>query len=297
MKVDQLGYLAFDFPSAAMADMRTLFQHVIGADVVDGEDGSVRVRLDGRAFRIDMRQQDGLESGYRVAAVGWEVADGPALDALVARVRARGIEVTQGDAAACEARSAAALVRFTDPFGFPVEFFVDRPFGTDERLSTRFVCGSTDRGKFGLGHVVQITHDHLAALDFYRDVLGFGFSDRITWDAADLFFLHCNKRHHSVALGGEIFGMKSGQIDHFMIEATAREYVDEAYAKLKEHGFAVSQTLGQHTNDDVYSFYLMAPVGFRVEFGFGGNIVDDPEHWVAKQYDSPSRWGHELMHP
>ena len=71
---------------------------------------------------------------------------------------------------------------------------------------------------------------------------------------------------------------------------------DEAYARLATLGFPVSATLGQHTNDHVYSFYMICPMGFRIEFGFGGRVVEDSTTWQVVQYDAPSSWGHEMLH-
>lgn len=293
MKVEQLGYLIFDVTPDVFAKMRSVFADLIGAATQVTADGSVQVRLDGRPFRILLRPSD----TYKLAAIGWEVRDQAALDCLVARVSAHGLEVVQGSPSELEARAAQVLTRFTDPDGFHIELFVDQTFAQDAALAAKFVCGKTARGQFGLGHLVQASRDRFAALEFYKNVLGFGFTDRITWGPADLHFLHCNKRHHSLALAGEIFGLTSGQIDHFLIETTSKQRVDEAYSRLGELGFAVSQTIGQHTNDNMYSFYMLAPTGFRIEFGYGGSTVEDTATWQPKTYDSPSSWGHELAHP
>lgn len=292
MKVEQLGYLIFDITHQTFAAMRSVFADVIGAKVEDQADGSVTVQMDGRPFRVQLRPSD----LFRIVAVGWEVKDRQTLDALSERVRAHGLSLQDGRSADLAARAVEALVRFTDLDGFPVELFVDKAFAADPDLSSRFVCGKTDSGNFGMGHLVQIAADRFAAKEFYQNVLGFGFTDRITWDAADLFFLHCNKRHHSLALAGEVFGLRSGQIDHFMIQTPDKARVDEAYERLQALGFAVSQTLGEHTNDKTYSFYMMTPAGFRLEFGYGGITVEDPAQWQPAVYDSPSSWGHELQH-
>jgi hypothetical protein len=50
-------------------------------------------------------------------------------------------------------------------------------------------------------------------------------------------------------------------------------------------------TLGRHTNDLMYSFYLVTPSGFNLEFGYGGRSVDDAT-WQIAHYDAASIWGH-----
>lgn len=291
MNVKQLGYLVFDVDATSHDGMRTVLGELFEATVVTAPDGSDRVRLDGRDFRIRLRPA----AQNRLAAIGWEVESVEELDRLAARLAAAGHVASRMTAADCADRQVAAALQLADPEGFPLELYVDQPFERDEQMAARFVCGSGEDGAFGLGHLVQICNDRAETQRFYMDMLGFALSDRITWPAADLWFLHCNRRHHSLALSNEALGLKAGMIDHFMIEARSRKQVDRAYARLSGLGFAVSQTLGQHTNDLVYSFYMMGPMGFRIEFGFGGRTVDDPAAWQVVQYDAPSSWGHELL--
>ena len=290
MSVTQLGYLVFEVAPQSAEGMKSVFRDVMQAPLIDRGDGVAVVRLDGRPFRIMLR-----EGGRdRLAAIGWEVESGEALDAIVALLAGSGIACAGLAPDECADRAVERGITFSDADGFPVELFVDLPFAADPETAAKFVCGSDSVGAFGLGHLVQICRDRAATQAFYTDALGFRLSDRITWDAADLYFLHCNKRHHSLALSGEAFGLKAGMIDHFMIEARSKAQVDEAYARLATLGFPVSATLGQHTNDHVYSFYMICPMGFRIEFGFGGVVVEDSSTWEVIQYDSPSSWGHEM---
>ncbi len=82
-----------------------------------------------------------------------------------------------------------------------------------------------------------------------------------------------------------------------MLEAKSKEQVDRAFAAVKRLGYDVLMTIGQHSNDKVYSFYMMAPAGFAVELGFGGQVIGDLESWHVGFYDAPSIWGHELQLP
>lgn len=171
---------------------------------------------------------------------------------------------------------------------------VDAPFAPALALEARFICGRDGAGSFGMGHLVQSSADPARAIAFYSEVMGLAITDRIVWPDADLMFLHCNNRHHSLAIAGEVLGLQAGGIDHFMIETTNRDEVDAAYAQLEANGFQVSMTLGQHTNDHMYSFYVYAPAPFRIEFGFGGRDAKQSEYTV---YDAPSSWGHEFHPP
>jgi catechol 2,3-dioxygenase-like lactoylglutathione lyase family enzyme len=55
-------------------------------------------------------------------------------------------------------------------------------------------------GNLGLGHVVYWVKDLAASVKFYQDIMGFSISDYIAWDDNDAVFMHCNSRHHTLAL-------------------------------------------------------------------------------------------------
>lgn len=287
--VSALGYLVFECTPDVLGAMEAVYGEVLGAALSKDIDGAVSVRFDGRPFRIKMT----VGGANRLVAVGWEVPEF-GFDDLLARLGAKGIALSVGTPDLIEERAVRRLAHFTDGDGFRHEFHVDAPFPADPALDALFVCGHEPNGEFGLGHIVQMVSSMAATRDFYVDLLGFGISDRITWPAADLFFFHCNQRHHTVALSEPAMGLAPGAIHHLMIEAKSQEQVDRAYARLQELGFPVIMTIGQHTNDDVYSFYMGVPAGFAIEFGFGGKVVDRAT-WQFAEYDAPSSWGHELQ--
>ena len=49
---------------------------------------------------------------------------------------------------------------------------------------------------------------------------------------------------------------------------------------LEAEGWAVTRTLGRHTNDQMISFYLTTPSGFHIEYGYGG--LQGDVSWVPK---------------
>lgn len=286
--VSALGYLVFECTPEVLGAMEAVYGDVLGAGI-SKDGGAVAVRFDGRPFRI--RMETGSEN--RLTAIGWEVPHDGFGD-LAARLGAHGIALTQGTPELLDARLVDRLAHFTDGDGFRHEFHVDRPFAADPALDAKFVCGHEPNGEFGLGHIVQIVSSMAQTRDFYVDLLGFGVSDRITWPAADLFFFHCNQRHHTVALSEPALGLAPGAVHHLMFEAKSKEQVDRAYERLQQLGFPVIMTIGQHTNDEVYSFYMGVPAGFAIEFGYGGKVVDRAT-WEFAEYDAPSSWGHELQ--
>jgi hypothetical protein len=81
---------------------------------------------------------------------------------------------------------------------------------------------------------------------------------------------------------------------HFMLEALTLDDVGYTLDRHESQGLPVSLGLGKHTNDKMVSFYSRSPLGFDVEFGYGGIRVDDAI-WAVSEITSPSFWGHRRM--
>jgi 2,3-dihydroxybiphenyl 1,2-dioxygenase len=131
-------------------------------------------------------------------------------------------------------------------------------------------------------------------LDFYTRLLGFRVSDFIREElapgfVADVAFLHCNGRHHTVAFASMPFPKRT---HHFMIEVTDIRDVGLAYDRCMDARVPFEMTLGMHPNDRMFSFYVRTPSGTNVEFGWGGLMITDEEAWQTVTYDKLSAWGH-----
>ena len=144
----------------------------------------------------------------RLAAVGWECANEGELDDVRRRLDAAGVAWEEAPEEVRHDRKVAGCIVCEDPAGFRLEIFhtmalqhrrIPTPYGHE------FVTGDQ-----GAGHIVLSTPDETAALEFYRDVLGFSLRDSMSLppeilgrpadgDPAWLRFLGCNPRHHSLA--------------------------------------------------------------------------------------------------
>ena len=100
-------------------------------------------------------------------------------------------------------------------------------------------------------------------------------------------FLHCNPRHHSLAL----VPAPQAALYHFMLEMNTLDDVGYTLDRHATSETPISSGLGKHTNDHMVSFYSTSPSGFEVEIGCGGRRVDDST-WVVSQLTKPSFWGH-----
>jgi len=88
--------------------------------------------------------------------------------------------------------------------------------------------------------------------------------------------------------------MKSGCMNHFMLETRALDDVGRAYDLVRSRKLLLVLSLGQHSNDHTTSFYMKAPSGFSMEYGWGGLLVDDAVGRVT-HHSTTKLWGHENM--
>jgi 3,4-dihydroxy-9,10-secoandrosta-1,3,5(10)-triene-9,17-dione 4,5-dioxygenase len=66
--------------------------------------------------------------------------------------------------------------------------------------------------------------------------------------------------------------------------------VGRAHDRARAHKVPLMATLGRHSNDWMFSFYMRSPAGFGIEVGAEGRRVDDAT-WVSRVYTSDI-WGH-----
>lgn len=267
-------------------------EQVLGmAAVDDGKDG-LFLKMDRRDFRLAIER--GSEDCY--LASGWEVADADAFEAVLAKLRKAGVEISEGGEALKAARRVDRLVSFRDPAGNLQELSYGYTGGQTNFVSPIGHSGFKT-GIYGLGHTVLPALPFDATLAFYRDVLGFGLSDVFNFQPAPdapvirIYFLHaaCG-RHHSVALAE--MPAPSGCV-HLMVEVNSMTEVGLAQDRATQLGVKFMATLGEHENDRMTSFYVMTPGNFALEYGWGGIDVD-PKTWEPTQTARVSIWGHDF---
>jgi 2,3-dihydroxybiphenyl 1,2-dioxygenase len=285
--VDALGYLGL---TAEDLDQWDDFATTVLGMQTERSDGRLLVRMDERAYRISVSpggsaEDTGMAGG--LAHLGFEVCGPQELDELEAVLQRRQIATERGSDADCARRKVRQLVRCCDPAGHPLEIYWGHELATHPFRSPagrRFVTAG-----LGFGHVVLVVAPETldTCIDFYRSALGFRDSDVIDIDGTEVTFLHCNGRHHTVALApGEA---EYRGVNHFMAEVD--EIIDVGIAADTARRLGVQKsTIGMHTNDEMLSFYAVTPSGCEVEYGFGGRIVSDP--YTQGFYTAPSIWGH-----
>jgi extradiol dioxygenase len=280
--IESLAYIGFTSPNHD--EWRDFGSCVLGMELADdGDDGAVRLRLDDRDHRIAIHPGERNDLAY----LGWSVAGPDGLAAATTTLAAAGFDVQRGDDELANRRHVAEVSWFTDPIGVRHELAWGQEHRPGSFRPGRPLSGFVT-GDGGLGHVVMLVPDLAAAESFYTSVLRFGLSDQVRMGPMILRFLHCNERHHTVALAG-VPGMKG--VHHLMVEVASLDDVGTAYDICRAQGIPLAMDLGRHTNDRMTSFYVRTPGGFEIEYGCGGVLVDDG--WSVDSYDAISIWGHK----
>lgn len=287
MAVTALTYVTFDV--ADLAVWKDLYTSIYGMQLMERTDGAVDIRCEELHHRISLYPtgRDGIRS------VGWELPNAQALEALVARLRDTGLQVTAGSPDLCRERKVQMLYRFHEPFlSLETELIVAPLYPQHAFVPTRGISGFKTAG-MGLGHVVFHTHDVDGAVAFYRDIMGFGLSDYMAWADIEAIFLHCNPRHHSLAIMNLCNNTRSGQFNHIMIEALSFDDVGYAYDIVRDRDIPLIMEMGKHSNDHMQSFYIRSPGGYGIEYGYGGREIG-PD-WEIRSYDQPMLFGHRMV--
>ena len=224
-----------------------------------------------------------------LVAVGWLADD---LDGMHERLAACGAQVSWMDPEYVARRGAGRVLRTEDPKGLAVDI-LDRtasssafePAGHGHRYVT---------GDLGIGHLTFGSRDLVEFERFLTDGLGLKVTDYNKVDLAAglsvrVGFYRANRRHHTVACGTI---ETPNRLQHFFLEVPDRATVDAAFDRVTRAGIPVAHRIGQHPNDELYTFYVVSPSGFQAELGAGGLLMDDDR--PVGYWEGMSNWGHEM---
>jgi len=288
--VRALGYVGIT--SSELERWQKFATDFLGAEVIHRANDDLEVlhlKVDGRMWRLAVHRAEDDHLAY----LGWEVAGKYDLQVLVDAVGATGVTVEYVDASEARSRGVLQLARFQDPAGTPVEVFYGQhsDFRFASPLGIEFV---TD--PYGLGHVMLSVNAFDECVDFYCNVLGFRVSDFADLEGVRATFLRCNDRHHSLALREAVstdptVSFQQSALRHLMLEVSRQDDVGRALDRCTELGYAISRSLGRHSNDEMFSFYVKSPSEFDLEFGHGGLLIDDTR-WTPRCQIGGDHWGH-----
>ncbi|MGE0485307.1 MAG: VOC family protein [Gammaproteobacteria bacterium] len=286
--VTELGYLGIEATDIPAWERFALDQ--LGLQRADGAaDGTLALRIDDRAQRIVIEPGPADDMSF----AGYDCGSEAALDALVDRLRADGLAVDECSDELAARRRVRRLFATRDPAGNRVELYVDLVHATTP-FQSELVPSGFFTADGGLGHTFLPVADRAAVIDFYSRI-GFRISDYIREEVApgmvvDGAFMHCNGRHHTIAFAAFPSPKK---LHHLMLQVNDRVDVGCAYDRVLAARTPLSATLGMHPNDLMFSFYVVTPSGFSIEFGSGGRQIEDDATWEVVTYDRLSLWGHK----
>ncbi|MFJ3496935.1 VOC family protein [Streptomyces sp. NPDC086091] len=297
MTVNGLGYLGL--VTDRIDRWRAFAPLVLGLhtreDVRDPQAERLLLRADSWHHRLSVRS--GPESGLEY--LGWQVRGAEQLQETTDRLESAGLTVTPAEPDELHDRAVIGMSHFTDPLGLRHEIFYGPTVSRGSFEPGRPMSGFRT-GEQGLGHVVLAVPDAAEAAAFYGRTLGARLSDvlelRLPTPGGPLDirarFLYLNSRQHSLAvmeLPDPTYGLQ-----HLMLEVDELDDVGAALDLCDSHDVPVSLSLGRHANDHMVSFYLKAPDGFEIEYGWGGLAVD-PDDCDVVRHDRSSLWGHRRL--
>ncbi len=297
MKIHSLGYIGVnctDTSRWAQFGTNVLGMMDVSAKLAAAGDDTVFLKMDDRPYRIIVSKADTDNYGFS----GWELTGPDAFAEALQTLEKHGVNYERGSSDLIAARRVQDLACFADPEGNRHEIFWGAISDFGQFASPvgikKFITGDQ-----GCGHVVMPTPNFDKSAAFYKDVMGFGMADlmkvRFTPDPAEpekrLYFMHCNERHHSLAIFEA--PMPSGCV-HVMFEVDSIDEVGRAMDRMNANGIKLMGTLGRHANDHMVSFYMASPSGFFIEYGAEGRTIKDWSKYSAFQSTVNSFWGHDF---
>jgi 3,4-dihydroxy-9,10-secoandrosta-1,3,5(10)-triene-9,17-dione 4,5-dioxygenase len=273
------------------------------------DNDSLYLRMDQRPFRYQITpgEYDGL------LLSGWNMGSEESFNARLNLLTEKGIAYEKiEDTITLAERAVSGLARLNDPSGNQLELFWAEGSSADDSVHfaspqdiNAFITNAENGDDMGLGHVVlHAPVDFEGTHDFYQDL---GFSDSDVTDMSDkgmgkIYFMHCNRRHHSLALWS--WGAPSPETDfqpspeskapgcvHLMAEVASLPEVGSCLDRVNDNEVMVLSSLGEHINDEMTSFYMLTPGNFALEFGYDGMQLDSD--WETTYNTEASKWGHK----
>ncbi|RLT93123.1 VOC family protein [Ketobacter sp.] len=295
MNIHSLGYIGVNCTDPKhWVDYGTRVLGMMDVSAQLSRDDSVYLKMDDRPWRIVVNKAD----TDRYAFSGWELAGEDAFTAALHTLEQKGVAFERGSRDLVAQRGVQDLVSFSDPDGNRHELYWG-PVSDFAQFASPVGIKSFITGDQGFGHVVLPTPGFDSCYEFYKNVMGFAVSDlmkvRFTPDPTEpekrLYFMHCNQRHHSLAIFES--PMPAGCV-HVMVEVDRVDEVGRGLDRMKAHNIKLTGTLGRHANDHMVSFYMATPSGFMLEYGAEGRTVADWSRYSPFQSTVNSFWGHDF---
>ena len=284
-----LGYVVVE--TDKFADWKRFGRDAIGMHLDDMAPDTARFRLDANECRLLLRRGPAED----IVTLGWHLDDHLTFDEISRRIVDHGVPTVEGPEEDAKLRGVERFLRFPGPHGLTQEIYTTArtaPLPLDIPGSG-FVTGAG-----GLGHVALTTKKPHLVRGFYNHVFDARLSDYIDETISGMKlkirFLRVNERHHSVAIASvdalPINPIRT-RVQHVNVQVATLDDMVASYQRVKQLGFDMALSVGQHTNDKELSFYALTPSGFEWEVGWNPIIVDEAT-WQPTTHQGISIWGH-----
>lgn len=297
MTVAAIGYLRFECRDQAA--LMTFCTGVLGLMDAEREDpmGASFLRMDDHPFRFMLQTGD----SDKLLAIGLESRTLDDWQASCDQLAAAGHVLSEGSVEEAARRCVTRFVSVKDPSGNTIELYLGRkldykPFNSPVGVP-RFVTEDELCGDMGFGHAVIPAPACEETTAFYTELLGLAVCDtlQLTTPPSNVVFMHAdNPRQHSLALYDQPHPVG---VVHIMVEVETLDEVGLALDRAKRAGHPVIASLGRHVNDNMCSFYVLAPGGIAFEYGYDGLLVDDWSRYTPTVSTEGDLWGHEYNFP
>jgi 2,3-dihydroxybiphenyl 1,2-dioxygenase len=285
-----LGYVVVE--SDKISDWKRFGRDAIGMHLDDLAPDTVRFRLDDNECRVLLRRGPAED----VVALGWQLDGHATFDEISRRVADHGVPAVEGTDEEAKLRGVERFLRFRGPNGLAQEVYTTArtaPLPLDIP-GTGFLTGAG-----GMGHVALATKKPQLVRGYYSHVFDARLSDYIDETINGLKlkirFLRVNERHHSVAIGAAnllpVNPIRT-RVQHVNVQVATLDDMVTSYQRVKELGFHMALSVGQHTNDKELSYYAVTPSGFEWEVGWNPIVVDEST-WKPTTHQGISIWGHK----
>ncbi|HEY7248726.1 MAG TPA: VOC family protein [Xanthobacteraceae bacterium] len=213
--------------------------------------------------------------------VHFAAPDRAAVNALCAKAKGYGVDVTSDPAPLPASAGGGYGFRFKTPDGLPMSISSDLAQHPDAVL---------DRSRpTKISHVVLNSARVDDQIPFFADVLGFKLSDSTHL----MEFLRCSADHHSLA----IFRNTGPSLNHVAYELPSIDGLMRGTGRVTNNGFEIGWGVGRHgPGNNVFSYFI-EPNGFVAEYTTELDQIDDATHvpmnaaYWEKMMPMPDRWG------
>ncbi|WP_066308996.1 VOC family protein [Bacillus sp. FJAT-29814] len=284
VKVFRLGYV--DFYAKNPVEMVDYYTNTMGYRITEEKDGVTYLTNGFDHHNVVITPAD--EKAIR--RYGYQLDGKLTLEEVQAHLQSQGI----ASSLKIDAKPGVAkLLELQDPAGNVLELFTEM-----EQTAVGF--GTAGIVPIKLGHIAFLAKNFTETIEFYRDALGFYFTDQIGEEFAN--FLTCNTDHHVI----NVVASDETRLHHIAYQLKDASHQYASSDVLAKNGRSVIWGPSRHTAGHNIATYHYDPDGNVVELYIDMDVlvpelgIFEPRSWhevlpmKPRVWESLSAWGTEF---